>query len=124
MRKGVLVGVAVALAMIGAGHVWGQGASRDSARARGTKLRELLRTAQGADEKPARTSRTPDGYVRFLSTPQAAHFVVAGRTPQEQAAAFLVEWRNIFVNESDAVALEQKRLKTANGRTYIRYRQT
>jgi len=123
MRKGVLLGAAVILAAVGIRQVCGQAASRDLARARGAKVRELLRTAQGADEKPARTSRTPDGYVRFLSAPQTAHFVVAAGTPQEQAAAFLARWRSIFVNESAAVALEQKSVKTAIGRSYIRYRQ-
>ena len=123
MRKGVLLGAAVILAVVGVSQVFGQATARDLAKTRGNKMRELLRTAQGADEEPGRTSRTPDGYVRFLSAPAAAHFVVAAGSPEQQAEAFLATWRNIFVNESAAVAFEQKRVKTANGRTYIRYRQ-
>ena len=124
MRKGVLLGAAVVFAIIIPREVFGQATARDLAKARGAKLRELLKTAQGADEEPARTFRTADGYVRFLSAPAATHFVIAAGSPEQQAGAFLGRWRNIFVNESAAVALEQKRVKTANGRTYIRYRQT
>lgn len=91
---------------------------------RRSALKDLINSTAGAATEPARTFRTPDGYVRFLSTPAAAHFVIAAGTAEEQAAAFLATWRNLFVNESAAVAFEEKRVKTANGRTYIRYRQT
>lgn len=124
MRKGVLWGAAVILAAVGVRQVCGQATPRDLAKARGNKLRELLGTAQGADEEPARTFRTPDGYVRFLSPPAAVHFPVADGTGEQKAEAFLTRWRNLFVNDSAAVSLEQKRVKTANGRTYIRFRQT
>jgi len=123
MRKGVLLGAAVVLSILGVRQVWGEATSRDLAKARGAQLRDLLRSVEGAGKEPARTFRTPDGYVRFLSAPAAAHFSVAAGTAQQQAEAFLVRWRNLFVNESAAVALEQKRVKTANGRSYIRYRQ-
>ncbi|MBN2270613.1 MAG: hypothetical protein JXN61_08370, partial [Sedimentisphaerales bacterium] len=124
MRKGVLLGAVAILAVVGGRQVWGEATARDLAKARVNKLRELLRTAQGADEEPARTFRTPEGFVRFLSAPAAAHFPVADGTAEKKAEAFLEKWRNLFVNEIAAVAFEQKRVKTANGRTYIRYRQT
>ena len=124
MRKGVLLGAAVVLTTLGGSQICGQAASRDLAKARGAQLRDLLRSVEGTDREPARTFRTPDGYVRFLSAPQAAHFPVAAGTAEQKAEAFLGRWRNLFVKESAAVAFEQKRVKTANGRTYIRYRQT
>jgi len=59
MRKGFLLGVAVVFTIVGASQVFGQAASPGSRRARGAELRRLLRAVEGADEKPARTFRTP-----------------------------------------------------------------
>jgi len=124
MRKGVLAGAVVVLTIVGGKQVCGQAVSRGSPSARGAELRRLLRAVEGADAEPARTFRTPEGYVRFLSAPPATRFSVAAGTAQEQAETFLGQWRNLFVNESAAVNIERTRTKAANGRSYVRYRQT
>ena len=123
MRKGVLAGVVVLLAVVGGKRVCGQATSRDLAKARGAELGNLLRTVEGAAAEPPRTFRTTDGYVRFLSAPPARRFPAAAGTAQEQAEAFIERWRNLFVNESPEVTFEQNRVKAANGRSYIRHRQ-
>jgi len=95
MRKGFLLGVAVVFTIVGASQVFGQAASPGSRRARGAELRRLLRAVEGADEKPARTFRTPEGYVRFLSAPAATRFSVAAGSPEEQAETFLGGLRDL-----------------------------
>lgn len=96
----------------------------DALSARRSALKDLMNSTAGAASEPARIFRTPDGYVRFLSAAPGTRFLAVSVTAEERAAAFLATWRNLFVNESDGVALEQKHVKTANGRTYIRYSQT
>jgi len=124
MRKGVLAVAVFFLIVVGGRQLFGGEVSREARTARGAELRRLLRAVEGADEEPARTFKTSDGYLRFIGAGPATHFAVAAGTGEQQAETFLATWRNIFVNESAGVAFEQKRVKAANGRTYIRYRQT
>lgn len=84
----------LAAVLSAANHVCGREISPEARKARGAELRKLLRFAKGANEKPARTSRTPKGYVRFLSAPPETRFSAVTGKPEEQAEKFLKRWRN------------------------------
>jgi len=97
----------------------------DSLRAaRASALREMLGTIEGVAKESAQIFKTKEGYLRFVGAPPSTHFAVAPGTPQEAADAFLQKHCNLFVNVSPAVGFDNTRIKTRDGRSYVRYRQT
>lgn len=103
---------------------FGQGLPRGSPEASAMQLLDLLRSIEGVAKEPPRVFDTRDGYLRFVMAPPSTHFRAEGATPLEAAGAFLARWRNLFVNESAAIAFDAVRVKSPESRTYIRYQQT
>lgn len=87
---------------------------------------DLLRTKRGkglAADK-TRVFRTEDGYLRFIGAPALTDFAVDKvGTPQQIADEFLKQRKNLFVSESNFVSFEVSRVKTNNGRGFVRYKQ-
>ncbi len=78
-------------------------------------------------EKTPRLRRTGDGYLCFAGAAPYTHFTVdVGRAaePKEVANAFLQKNRDLFVNRSDKIAFDVKRVKTRGSKTFVRYQQT
>lgn len=94
---------------------------------RSTELRNLLDSIEGVMNEPPRIHLTKDGYLRFIMAPPSTYFAVEpanSKTPQDVAATFLQQWRDLFVNESPTVTFDVIRIKTSNSRSYVRYQQT
>jgi hypothetical protein len=74
--------------------------------ARTSALQDLITSVEGEPKEPIRIFKTKDGYLRFIGAAPSTHFAVEvtkrGIT-QDAANAFLGKWRNLFVNESQAV---------------------
>lgn len=100
------------------------GAVGNDARAvRTSALKDLITSVEGTPKEPARIFKTKDGYLRFIGAAPSTYFAVATGTPEEMADAFLGKWRNLFVNKSSSVEFQKIRVKTQNGRSYVRYQQ-
>jgi len=94
--------------------------------ARTSALNDLKTSIIGSPKEPARIFKTKDGYLRFIGAATSTYFAAEPDkrgTSQESADAFLGKWRDLFVNESPAVDFEMIRVKTQNGRSYLRYQQ-
>lgn len=108
----------------GSGPAFGQDLPRGSPETRALELLALLGSVEGTAQQHPRVHKTAEGYLRFLMAPRSTHFRAQGATPHDAADGFLARWRNLFVNESAAIAFDAVRVKTAESRTYIRYQQT
>jgi len=105
---------------------FGQAQSNGTPAARALALQGLLDSVEGVAEEPPRIFKTKEGYLRFVGSPPSTHFPVDPNrraTPHKAADAFLAKNRNLFVNESSAVGFDTVRVKSRNGRTYVRYQQ-
>jgi Zn-dependent metalloprotease len=106
--------------------VAGQAPIKSTSEARALELKGLLSSLEGVPHEPPRVFRTGEGYLRFIGAPPLTHFQVAveerGKA-EEAAGAFLNQWRTLFVNESPSINFQTIRVKTQNGRTYLRYKQ-
>lgn len=94
-------------------------------------LQDLLKTARGKGiKKPPRTSKTKDGYLRFIAAPRLKHFSVDSGVlprfakPEDVADVFLQQYLNLFVNKSFFVGFKKSRVNTSGPRTYVSYQQT
>ena len=102
---------------------FGQSLSKNSPEKRALALRGLLDSIEGTAKEPPQIFKTKEGHLRFIGAPPSTHFAVAAGAPEQAADAFLGKWRNLFVNESPAVEFQKIRVKTQNGRSYVRYQQ-
>ena len=104
----------------------GQTPVKGTPQARALEFKSLLSSLEGVPHEPPRVFRTGKGYLRFVGAPPSTYFTVEpskGGTPEQAADVFLGKWRNLFVNESPAVNFQKIRVKTQNGRSYVRYKQ-
>ena len=78
------------------------------------RLQDLLATAEG-QPKGQPMIRKRQNYISFILPPAGTHFGVDPdyRSPAEKAANwFLYQWRDLFVNSSNAVSFEVSRVGT------------
>jgi hypothetical protein len=84
----------------------GEAIANEARAVRTSALKDLITSVEGTPKEPARIFRTREEYLRFVGAPPSTHFAVEvtkrGIT-QDAANAFLGKWRNLFVNESQAV---------------------
>ncbi len=94
-------------------------------------LKDLLAAIEGqAAEEPTVTIHhdyeVRRDYVYFLAAPSGTRFTVdpAYREAGDRATDwFLAQWRDLFVDASEAVSFEKYHVTLNAGRTYVRYRQ-
>jgi Zn-dependent metalloprotease len=101
----------------------GEAIANEARAARASALKDLIISVEGTPKEPMRIFKTKDGYLRFIGAAPSTYFAIATGTPEEMADAFLGKWRNLFVNESPSIDFQKIRVKTQNGRSYLRYRQ-
>jgi len=102
---------------------FGQSSSDVTVQARTSALKDLITSVEGQPKEPIRIFKTKDGYLRFIGAAPSTYFAIAPGTSEKVANEFIGKWRNLFVNESSAVEFQKIRVKTQNGRSYVRYRQ-
>jgi len=105
---------------------FGQNSSKDIRKARALQLQELSSSIEGVAREPKRTSKSKDGYLRFLGAPPSTHFAVAPAmrgTARQAADAFIKQWRNLFVKENTAVEFSITKINTHKSQSYVRYKQ-
>ncbi len=77
-------------------------------------------------EKP-RIVQSGDGYLQFVGAAPFTYFEAEGKKsaePNEASGAFLQKNRNLFVNRSNNIGFDIKKVKTRDKRAFVRYKQT